>query len=227
MAPHAGNTPDTIILNGGLSRDCEVRVDENLASVRTCRARWKADQAPRTYVLPADGERFRAMWARLRQLPQPSAAERGLAVVDLESSGTRVAEFICSADGDRFPFWQGVVREIEAAARADIAYALAYREAAEAQAERGEWLLASADYERAVESAIAARQFYLAGVLWIDDAELFSAEPRSLRRAGGYEEAVRLFREMWNGVMSGWVSTTEHGDVVEVSLRPLASAGEE
>lgn len=219
----AQDAPGSIILNiryvAGL--ELETRLDEACALVCTTTAGWP-DGPPRrqTYMLPADAERFRLLWQRLRKLPPPTPAECGSYQIILETSGARIAEFVFDNDAERFPFWYGVLRELQVAARADVAYALAYREIAEYFARHGEWLMASGFCLRALDAAEAGRQVQFAVELQggINDVELFTSETRSLRFSGMHEETVRAFRTAWGSVIAPWISVAQRGDVVEVTV---------
>lgn len=174
------------------------------------------------YVLPSDGAKFRLLWERLQRLPPAAQHERGCERIALEGNGRLVAEFVIDSDESASPFWHGVVREIEASARADLADALASRQIAEFYAGEAEWFTASQFWMDALDSAIAAHMLQSRvlgrGDIVIDDCELRAIEPRSLFWAGKYEDAVMAFRASWNALISSWVNVEKRDGRVEVTV---------
>jgi hypothetical protein len=203
----------------------ELQVSENSARVCPTTVTWPEGLPSRTFLLPTDTERFRLLWQRLRQWSFPTPDELGPWLIILEKNGSRVAELAFDDDAERLPLWYGVMRELQACARADFAYALAYREIAEHYASQGEWRRASRYCLWALDAGLAARQFELAvllrgrpGEVIIDDASLFTTDPRSFEASGYHEEAVEAFRETWDEWIAPWISVMERDGVIEVTV---------
>ena len=219
----------SILLEGAGPNGSEVElcVTEEYAIVHATKVAWPSTLEPRTYVLPTDTVRYGRLCDNLRHIRNVVPGSFGLWRITLLVDGKRVTQFTCWDDAAMFPLCHGLIREIEACARADYAYAFAYREVAEHNAARGEVYSASVDCRSSMDAIEAADDLEFGSILLrnpdtvsaVYDPDWRIAELRGclinpqLRQMG-----IEAFFDWWDESVGAAIPVEERGTVVVVTI---------